>query len=313
MAPRRNARRRAATGVVIVGRGKVGRALAKALASIGEPVALYASRRALPAALLRAELVVLAVRDDQIAAAADRIGALARARRGRPDASARRASLPAVVHCAGARGPDELACLRDLGMSVGQMHPLLSFAAPARPPTLTGAAVVVRGDARAVRLVRALLRRLRMIPRSPASLDEAAYHAAASTLANGAAALAEVATSLLVSAGLDRRVAPRMLGPLLRSVGENLGALGLPDALTGPTRRGDLSTLERHLALIDRAHPEARTLYLELVRFQLDLARRLPDAAPADLDTIEAWRVRKSREFRAIDGAAALPKAPRTR
>lgn len=298
---------------MIVGRGKVGRALAKALVAAGEGVTLCASRRALPAGLLRADLVVLAVRDDQIAALAERIGALVAVSRRGGDPSARRASPPVVVHCAGARGPDELERLRDLGVSVGQWHPLLSFARSARPPALRGATVIVRGDARAARLGRSLARQLGMVPRSPEALDEAAYHAAASTLANGAAALAEVATSLLVTAGVDRQAAPRMLGPLLRSVGDNLGALGLPDALTGPVRRGDLSTLERHLALIDRARPEAAGLYLELARFQLELARRLPDAAPGELDAIATWLERKSREFRAIGRAPALPKPRRRR
>ena len=70
-------------------------------------------------------------------------------------------------------------------------------------------------------------------------LDEVGYHAAAGLVANGAAALAAVGVELLVVSGVPRKEAPKMLGPLLRSVAENVEALGFPDALTGPIRRGD--------------------------------------------------------------------------
>ena len=46
-----------------------------------------------------------------------------------------------------------------------------------------------------------------------------------------------------------------MLGPLLRSVADNVETLGFPDALTGPVRRGDAAGVEKHLATLREKLP----------------------------------------------------------
>jgi predicted short-subunit dehydrogenase-like oxidoreductase (DUF2520 family) len=77
-----------------------------------------------------------------------------------------------------------------------------------------------------------------------------------------------------------------MLGPLLRSVGDNVERLGLPEALTGPVRRGDARGIERHLVALDEKLPGAVPLYLAAARAQLPLARALGDAPPASFDAV---------------------------
>src|SRR5205085_5830418 len=117
--------------------------------------------------------------------------------------------------------------------------------------------VHVQGDraavARAVRLARAL----GMSPRTFPRLDTVGYHAAAGLVANGAAALAAVGAEVLVASGVPRAAAPRLLGPLLRSVADNIECLGFPDALTGPVHRGDPVAVGKHLALLTARLPEA--------------------------------------------------------
>ncbi|HHM24219.1 MAG TPA: DUF2520 domain-containing protein, partial [Bacteroidetes bacterium] len=49
---------------------------------------------------------------------------------------------------------------------------------------------------------------------------------------------------------------------------------GLSAALTGPISRGDVSTIRRHLRLIQAEHPELLTLYLELAKMTVELARK---------------------------------------
>jgi len=77
-----------------------------------------------------------------------------------------------------------------------------------------------------------------------------------------------------------------MLGPLLRSVAENVERLGFPDALTGPVRRGDLTGLEKHLAVLRAKLPEAVRLYVAAAEAQLPLARAIGDAPPESFDAI---------------------------
>lgn len=124
------------------------------------------------------------------------------------------------------------------------MHPLFSFATP-RSSTLAGATAVIAGDARAVRASRGLAHALGLVP-VVLALHGARYHAAAALVANGSAALAAIAVDSLVAQGMDRRLAERAISALLRSVAENVGAVGLPRALTGPIVRGDAAAVARH-------------------------------------------------------------------
>jgi predicted short-subunit dehydrogenase-like oxidoreductase (DUF2520 family) len=125
-----------------------------------------------------------------------------------------------------------------------------------------------------------------MTPRTVAGLDTVAYHAAAGLVANGAAALASVGAELLVAAGVARAEAPKMLGPLLRSVADNVEALGFPESLTGPVRRGDAAGLEKHLATLRTKLPAAVPLYLAAAEAQLPLARAIGDAPREAFDAI---------------------------
>jgi predicted short-subunit dehydrogenase-like oxidoreductase (DUF2520 family) len=127
-----------------------------------------------------------------------------------------------------------------------------------------------------------------MTPRTYAAFDAVAYHAAAGLVANGAAALAAVGAELLSVAGVPASKAPALLGPLLRSVAENVAALGFPQALTGPVRRGDASAVEKHVATLAAKLPGAVPLYLAAVAAQLPLARAMGEGPDAGYAAIEA-------------------------
>jgi predicted short-subunit dehydrogenase-like oxidoreductase (DUF2520 family) len=271
--------------VTVIGAGKVGTVLARSLRSRGVSVVLRSGRALVPRRIeapIETEILLLATRERDLRSLAERLrGAV---------------SLRTVVlHVAGALGPEPLASLRGACAGVAQWHPLLSFASKRRSPTLEGATVHVQGDPAAVARARRLAHLLGMRPRTIEGLDTALYHAAAGLVANGTAALAAVGAELLVRAGVDRTLAPRMLGPLLRSVAENVEALGFPDALTGPVRRGDLAGLEGHIAALRRKHPRALPLFLAIAHAQLPLARAIGDAPEATFRAIQRALARHRR------------------
>jgi len=232
----------------------------------------------LPRTKIDAGVVIVAVRDREIGPAAEEMK--------------RRALVGhrpvVVVHCAGALGPEALAAVRGPHVAVAQMHPMISFASKSRSPSLDRGQLHVDGDRAAVRAARKLGSRLGMTPRTIPGLDRVAYHAAAGLVANGAAALAAGGIDLLERAGVDRRTAAAMLGPLIRSVAENLEALGMPEALTGPVRRGDASGVERHLETLRRLAPHLVPFYAAAGLAQLPLARALGEAESFQLDAIES-------------------------
>lgn len=277
-------RREPHLAVFVYGAGKVGAALARAARVAGMKATLRAARNGLPRSIA-ADLVVVAVRDRDV----------------RPAAEAMRAAglVPAravVVHVAGALDAEALAPLRGVCAGVAQMHPMIAFASARRAPSLTMGHVRLQGDAPAVARARAFAKKLGMVPRELPGLDTVAYHAAAGLVANGAAALAAVGTELLARGGVPRHVAPAMLGPLLRSVAENVASLGFPEALTGPVRRGDLAGVERHLVTLQAKLPEAVPLYLAASVAQIPLARAIGDASSESLDALAEELARRTRD-----------------
>ena len=264
--------------VFVYGAGQVGRALDAALRAARWPVTLRAARRGFPKKPIDADVVVLALRDRDLPAAVDHLVAARGVARG-----------AVVVHVAGALGSSVLAPLRASCAGVAQMHPMISFASRTFFPTLARGNVHVEGDRVAVTRAKKLARALGMTPRHFPKLDTVGYHAAAALLANGAAALAAQAARVLVASHVTERDAPRMLGPLLRSVAENVEHLGFPGALTGPVRRGDPAAVEKGAKTLHARAPDALPLYRAAVLAQVPLARALGEVPEESLDAIEAF------------------------
>jgi predicted short-subunit dehydrogenase-like oxidoreductase (DUF2520 family) len=272
--------------VFILGAGKVGRAFARKLAQAGDDVTLRPARKGIPRTRVDAQVIVLSLRDRDLGPVAADLAGSGVVPRG-----------AVVVHNAGALPSAALAALRPVCAGVAQMHPMISFASRTYFPTLTRGNCHIEGDPAAVKRARVLARHLGLTPRTFPKLDTIGYHAAAGLVANGGAALAALGAELLVKAGVARADAPKLLGPLLRSVADNVEALGFPDALTGPVRRGDAGAMERQMALLSDRLPQALPLFVAAAWAQIPLARALGDAPKASFDALE--EVLRGQEKRA--------------
>lgn len=263
---------------VIVGRGRLGRSLAIAL---GAP--LVAAREPSPAlerALLAARdaRVHLAVPDAIVSPLARRIAGIALPGR------------PAFVHLSGALGLEALGPLAARGFSVGSLHPLQSFPSERPPAAFQGTLFAVdASDEELLGSLAALARRLGGTPRRVTDPDRARYHAAATLIANGLLALADRACLVLADLGWSREEALDAILPLLAGTVDNLRQARLPSALSGPLRRGDVDTVQRHLAALAGDQRQER-LYRILGLAALDLAREagLDAEAAQQLETVLA-------------------------
>ena len=114
-------------------------------------------------------------------------------------------------------------------------------------------------------------------------------HAAAAIASNYTVTLASLASELLVREGIapDANTALRYLMPLLRGTVDNLGTLGLPDALTVPLARGDVGTVARHLQVLEKCAPEMAHLYRHLARLTLPLAQEKGHLDDETMSTLE--------------------------
>jgi predicted short-subunit dehydrogenase-like oxidoreductase (DUF2520 family) len=279
---------------IILGRGRVGRALAEALARAGVAVDL----RPHPASGeidVCGRTVILAIPDPAIAAVASRLGVDRRS---------------TVLHTAGARGREELAALAARGAGTGVMHPLVSFADPRHPPSLVGRTFLIQGDRRAVaaarRLAAALGARAVVAP-----IHGPGYHAAAALAANGSAALGARAVAILIALGIRPRDAEQAIGGLVASVGENVAAIGLPRALTGPIVRGDATTVRAHRTALATLDPAALATYDAISPAVLAVARAAGVGDRAARAVTDALTGRSGTQRRRPRRAGSRRRSPR--
>ncbi len=229
--------------IAVVGPGRLGRALAGALAGAGLDVALHGRG----ADGHGAELVLLCVPDAEIAAAAAAI-----------------APGLLVGHCSGLTGLDVLAPHEAFGL-----HPLMTVTE--QGATFAGAGAAVAGSTpRALAAARSLAGALGLQAFELAAGDRAAYHAAASVASNFLVTLEGWAEALFPA---DRA----LLAPLVRAAVENWAAHGAGAALTGPIARGDDATVVRQRAAVAERTPEHLPLWDALA----DATARLASPQPA--------------------------------
>lgn len=242
--------------VQVVGRGRVGSALAHALGEAGIDVLPLAGRGAdgTDADGRPVDAVLLAVPDAAIAEAAGLI-----------------APGPVVGHCSGATGLDALR-----PHPAFSLHPLLTVLGAGT--SFSGAHAGVDGsDERALAVAQRLAVALGLQAFRVRDEDRAAYHAAAAIASNFLVALEGFAEQLAAGAGVPRDA----LRPLAAAALRNWGERGAEAALTGPIARGDEATVRLQRAAVAERMPDRLRLFDALAAETRRLAGRPADPDPA--------------------------------
>jgi len=99
------------------------------------------------------------------------------------------------------------------------------------------------------------------------------YYAAAVAASNYLVSLIHLALEFNKTAGLPVDISFNALLPLIKGILRNIGARGIPDALTGPIARGDVKTVSAHLQAIENDAPALLPLYRCLGLFTVDLGK----------------------------------------
>ena len=155
-----------------------------------------------------------------------------------------------VVHVSGALGLDALDALKQNPR--GSFHPLQSFPTARDPTAFGGITVAIDATTPALRKrLEGLARQLGARPRHVGDSERVRYHAAAVFASNFVDVVIAEAVALLRSAGWTEAAAMEALMPLVEGAVENIRRRGPVRALTGPIRRGDADTVERHLKVMN--------------------------------------------------------------
>jgi predicted short-subunit dehydrogenase-like oxidoreductase (DUF2520 family) len=228
--------------LAIIGRGRLGTALAAKLSGAGLDVVGPLGRGARPA---EADAVLLCVPDMEIASAAALLD-----------------PGPLVGHCSGATGLDALT-----PHEAFSVHPLMTVTTTGAQ--FAGAGAAIAGSTpRALTFAASLARTLGLQAVEIDERDRPAYHAAASIASNFLVTLEAAAERLAASAGAGRE----LLVPLVRATVENWAAIGPEHALTGPVARGDEMTVAAQRAAIETRAPDLLPLFDALVEATRSLA-----------------------------------------
>ena len=268
--------------ITIIGMGRLGTALAIALSKNRYSISTLVSRRPRTlkkaARLLDADVRLLVAKDIKqlqssditlITTPDDQLP-LVVAGLSKMKSNARSVAL----HTSGALSSQALSQLKSKGWNIGSVHPLISVSGfKATTNAFEGAFWCVEGDRKALSAARQLVRDLNGHSFSIKAEVKSLYHAAAVMGSGNVTALFDVAIDMLSRCGLTKREARKILLPLLKSTVENLTFRSPAEALTGTFSRGDIGTVERHLAALSTSHLDmAKSVYRLLGLKSLSLA-----------------------------------------
>jgi predicted short-subunit dehydrogenase-like oxidoreductase (DUF2520 family) len=272
--------------VGVIGPGRAGTALARALARVGHQVVAAAAvseaskarvreyfpraRLADPAAVIEgADLVLLTVPDDVLPGLVAGLASTGAPFAGR-----------LLAHASGAHGVRVLEPATLEGALPMALHPVMTFTGRDDDvDRIKGVSFGVTAPDQIRPAAEALVIEMGGEPVFIAEQNRGLYHAALAFAANHLVTLVAEAEDLLRKAGADNP--ERMLGPLLGAALDN--ALRFGDAgLTGPVARGDDGTVAAHVAAIKSAEPGALNAYLALARLTADRALAAGQLSPED-------------------------------
>lgn len=272
--------------IAIIGPGRAGSALARALHTAGYTIAAIGGRNPdnvrnlaeelgargcqSPATTIDlADLTILAVPDDVILPlSTEMVESLCSA------------AGHAAVHLSGAQDRSALRPLARQGsLRTGVFHPLQTFRrGPKAVENVAGTYFGIDADPPLRDQLTQMAHDLHGHPFDLNGVDRALYHAAAVFAANYSMTLLAEAIALAGEAGLDEATAQRGMTMLLAGAVNNLKDLAPADAITGPASRGDEGTIVTHLAAL-KSDPAAQRLYQLLADRTKLLARKKNEEA----------------------------------
>ncbi|MEQ3696930.1 MAG: Rossmann-like and DUF2520 domain-containing protein [Pseudomonadales bacterium] len=209
--------------------------------------------------LTNIDLLVLAVTDAEISSVAQQLAKLA-------------INPRLVIHCSGSLGVEALSPLIGQSSMLAAVHPAYSFTgAFVGLDTFHGTTLAIESSAVNQLSLEQLFSPLSENLIFSEDISRAHYHAASVMASNLLVGLSYAAQTVAEQSGIPAEQAASLVNSLMRNTLENLQQNSPSDALTGPVKRGDIATVEKHLSALSQ-HPELRDAYASLSTIITELA-----------------------------------------
>lgn len=170
------------------------------------------------------------------------------------------------IHFSGLQSSAIFQPLREIGFKAASVHPLQTI-----PSVEIGRRAIldciwgVEGEAPELytSIIEALEGRIVSIKAE----NKVAYHLAAVFASNLLIALEAIAMDIAAEAGIAPEIFLEAFSPLIQQTMDNLLSVGPTHAVTGPVRRADSSTMQRHLDWLQTADERYLIIYRELSQY----------------------------------------------
>ena len=190
----------------------------------------------------------------------------------------------AAIHCSGVTEVNALAGASRDGALVGGFHPMQTFGDPvAAMASLPGSTITLEASEPLMTALEALTQRLGCrVNRLPPGM-RGRYHAAAGYTSQFINALFGEATAIWRSWGASEEDALKALLPMAQGTLASIASAGIAGGMPGPVSRGDVSSVEKHVAALSLLDEGTISFYRQLCASTVPLA-----LAHGAIDTAQA-------------------------
>lgn len=172
-----------------------------------------------------------------------------------------------IVHTSGAHSSKILSPLKKQNAQIASAHPIYAFSENDPDKiSLKNVYFDLEGDASAVEILTSLFQKVGINTIKITAEQKLAIHTASVFYSNYFVGLAQVAQMVLQASQISPDNYWQPFVPLIQSTIHNLSSKTPEEALTGPIKRGDIQTIEKHLNFLNENLPEAKKIYLQMTQ-----------------------------------------------
>lgn len=176
-----------------------------------------------------------------------------------------------VCHCSGALSSEvftDIAKFESYGYSI---HPLFAVSDKYNSyKELSNSYFTIEGSPERIDELKDLFQRFGNNVCVISKEDKVKYHAAAAIASNLVVGLIGMSENLLEDCGFDKEAAHNALSPIIKGNLDHIINDGVVSALTGPIERNDVSTVKKHLSVLNDNDKE---LYISVSKKVLEVAK----------------------------------------
>jgi len=175
-----------------------------------------------------------------------------------------------VVHTSGCLSSSELHSLKLKGAEIGSIHPMQTFDSFFIPKEIFRDVVfAVEGDDQVNTFTGSIIKMLNAKLIQLNSEDKILYHIAAVASSNFIVVLLDYVNHLYKKLEFDDKKINELVLPIINQSLINFKQKESKDVLTGPIKRGDLGTIEKHVKYLKDNQKELLPIYKEMSKYIL--------------------------------------------